>query len=86
MSLDIAVEEKTNRGESTKGKSKKPKTSAHIKKNSGELPWKKFTGIEGNTGSSVPYVETPGLSRQDLQVTTIMDLLNLFIPLALVQT
>ena len=77
---------KTSRGKSTKRKTKKLKTSAPIKKNSGELPWKKFTGIEGNTGSSVPYVETPGPSRQALQATTIMEILNLFIPLALIQT
>ena len=34
----------------------------------------------------LPFVETPGPSRQALQATTVMDMLNLFIPLALVQT
>ena len=77
---------KSKRGKSKKGKMKKTKTSVPKKKKSDELPWKKFNGIEGNTGSSIPFLEVPGPSRQALQATTIMDILNLFIPLALVQS
>ena len=47
---------------------------------------KKIRGIEDNTGSCIPFVEIRGLSRQALQLSTIMDVFNLFILLTLVQT
>ena len=56
------------------------------KKRRDELPWKKFTGTEGNSGSSIPFVEVPGPSRQALQASTVMDQFNLFLLLLLVQT
>ncbi|CAB4002214.1 Hypothetical predicted protein [Paramuricea clavata] len=51
-----------------------------------QLPWKQFTGIEDNTGSSVPFVEVPGPSRRALQALTILDILQLLIPITLVQS
>jgi hypothetical protein len=68
-----------------KGKAKKVKTVPKKGKKD-QLPWKQFTGIEDNTGSSIPFVEVPGPSRRAHQATTILDIFKLFIPITLVQS